>query len=275
MLAMGTELRLRRLFDQKSQTSIIVPMDQGVEGVFTELENARDIVRQLVDAGANGFLMRRGLARHTADVFGGKASWVGRLTGRSALSHLDAEQLQIASVEQMLHDGADAVVFTIFVGHKEETCLVEYGQVSDECRRLGIPLMGEPFPIGGHEAIPYDGPYTVDDVRVAVRVACEEGADVIKTFYTGDPKSFAKVVSYATVPVLIAGGPKAPRPRDALELVKGAMDGGGRGIVVGRKVWQSEDPGAMLHALSRIVRDGLDVDGALAALNARMKSRVG
>jgi DhnA family fructose-bisphosphate aldolase class Ia len=266
MYGTGTEFRLRRLFDAASETSIIIPMDQAIEGNFTELEDPRALVRDMCDAGANGFLMRRGLARFTAESFAGRAAWVERLTGRSALEHQDDDQLLLASPEQALYNGADAVVFTIFFGKNETANLPAYGRVSDECRRIGLPLIGEPFPIGGPDALPYDGPYEVDDIRVAVRTACEEGADLIKTYYPGSPADMARIVAYSTVPVLIAGGPKAKRPRDVLEMVKGAMDGGASGTVVGRKIWQSEDPGAMIHAVARIVREGLDVDQAMAAL---------
>lgn len=267
MQAMGTYLRQQRLFDPVSQTTVIVPMDHAVEGPdFHELEDPRDLVRRLAEAGANGFIMRRGLARFTADSFAGRSGWVQRLTGRSGLSHRDAEQLFIASPEEALRNGADAAVYTIFLGGNEDRDLPLIGQVGDTCHRIGLPLIGEIFPIGAPDALPYDGPYTVDDMRVAVRVACEEGADLIKTWYTGDSTSFAKVVAYATVPVLIAGGPKAERPQDVLEMVKGAMDAGARGVTIGRKIWQSSDPPAMLHAVSRVVREGLDVDQALGVL---------
>jgi len=262
----GTDFRIRRLFDQATQTAIIVPMDQGIEESFGELDEPRDIVRAMAQAGANAFLMRRGLARYTVDCFGGRVAWVQRITGRSGLEHRDTEQLQVGSPAEALYNGADAVVFTMFVGKAEQDWLPAYGRVSDECRRVGMPLIGEPFPIGAENALPYDGPYSIDDMRIAVRVACEEGADVIKTWYPGDPKSMARIVAYSTVPVLIAGGPKAKRPQDVLEMVKGAMDGGARGTVMGRKIWQSADPGAMVHAISRIVREGLGVDQAMQAL---------
>lgn len=242
-------------------------MDHAVEGPeYTELEDPRELVHRLAEAGADGFIMRRGLARLTAASFAGRSGLVVRVTGRSGLSHRDAEQLFIASPEEALRSGADAVVYTIFLGINEDRDLPLIGQVTDTCHRIGLPVMGEIFPIGDERAAPYDGPYTVEDMRVAVRVACEEGADMIKTWYTGDPRSFAKVVAYATVPVLIAGGPKAERVVDILEMVKGAMDAGAKGVTMGRKIWQSPDPAATLHAIARIVREGADVDQALAVL---------
>jgi len=261
----GQEVRLRRFFDQRSGTSIIVPMDHGVEGPeYVELEDPRDLVSGLVAAGANGFLMRRGLARFTADRWAGRAAWAQRITGRTGLAHRDKEQLFIASPEEALRNGADAVCYTIFLGaDHEERDYPLIGQAADTCSRIGLPLLAEIFPAGGADSIAYDGPYSVDDLRVAVRVACEEGAHFIKTFYPGDSASFARIVSYSTLPVLIAGGPKADTAEDVLSMVKGAMDGGGRGVVMGRKVWQSPDPPAMMRAIAEIIREGADVDTAM------------
>jgi fructose-bisphosphate aldolase/2-amino-3,7-dideoxy-D-threo-hept-6-ulosonate synthase len=217
----------------------------------------------------NAFLMRRGLAAFAAETIAGRAGWVQRLTGRTGLSPgLETEQLVFASVEEALRNGADAVVPTFFIGPDTEAIqLPQLGAIADECSRLGVPLLAEIFPVGGPDATPYDGPYTVDDMRVAVRVASEEGADFIKTWYTGDPESFRRVIDYSLVPVLIAGGPRARNERDVLEMVRGAMDAGASGIAMGRKIWQSRDPAAMVAALAAIIRQGASVDEAAKLLS--------
>ena len=268
--SMGKTLRLARLFDPDSQTSIILPMDHGVEEAgYSELERPTELIRSLAEAGVNGFLTRRGLGAFAIDQFAGRAGWVQRLTARTGLSPgLENDQLVLAGVEQALHNGADAVVPTFFIGGERETVqLPALGAIADECNRLAIPLLAEIFPVGGPDATPYDGPYTVDDMRVAVRVASEEGADFIKTWYTGDPESFQQVVDYSLVPVLVAGGPKANTEREVLELVRGAMDGGAAGIAMGRKIWQSADPAGMVRALSAVIRHGAAVDEALELLS--------
>jgi fructose-bisphosphate aldolase / 2-amino-3,7-dideoxy-D-threo-hept-6-ulosonate synthase len=268
--SIGKTLRLGRLFDADSNTSMILPMDHGVEEpVYSELERPTDLIASLARAGVNAFLMRRGLAAFAADTIAGRAGWVQRLTGRTGLSPgLETEQLVFASVEEALRNGADAVVPTFFLGPDTEAVqLPKLGAIADECSRLGIPLLAEIFPVGGPDATPYDGPYTVDDMRVAVRVASEEGADFIKTWYTGDPESFRRVIDYSLVPVLIAGGPKARNERDVLEMVRGAMDAGAAGIAMGRKIWQSRDPAAMAGALAAIIREGASVDEAAKLLS--------
>ena len=54
-------------------------------------------------------------------------------------------------------------------------------------------------------------------VEVA-RIGAECGADIVKTLYTGDIDSFAKVVKSVPVPVVIAGGPKAKTDLDVLQM---------------------------------------------------------
>jgi len=267
--SMGKTLRLGRLFDADSNTSMILPMDHGVEEpVYGELERPQELIASLARAGVNAFLMRRGLAAFAAETIAGRAGWVLRLTGRTGLSPgLETEQIVFAGVEEALRNGADAVVPTFFIGPETEAVqLPQLGAIADECNKLGVPLLAEIFPVGGPDATPYDGPYTVDDMRVAVRVASEEGADFIKTWYTGDPESFRRVIDYSLVPVLIAGGPKAKNDRDVLQMVRGAMDAGASGIAMGRKIWQSRDPAAMVTALAAIIRHGASVDEAAALL---------
>ncbi len=266
---MGKSLRLARIFDPGSNTAIVTPMDHAVEDpAIRELEDPRALIASLADAGTNAFLLRRGLARFAAESFMGKSAWVCRVTIRPGLSlERYTAQLFTASVEQALYGGADAVVPTFFVGGPEEDRdLPLFGAMADECARLGMPLMAEVFPKGDANSLPGDGPYSVDDLRVAVRVASEEGADCIKTYYTGDSKSFSKVVAYSTIPILVAGGPKAKTTEDVLSFVKGAMDAGARGLVMGRKLWASRDPVRLLGAIAMIVREGSDVAPALSAI---------
>src|SRR5262249_31428879 len=110
------------------------------------------------------------------------------------------------------------------------------------------------------------GPYAVDDLRVAVRVASEEGADIIKTWYTGDPVSFRKVLDYSLVPVVVAGGARDGSDRAVLEMVHGAMAAGACGGAMGRKIWQAVDPVRLVNAVSAVIRRGASVEDALEIL---------
>jgi fructose-bisphosphate aldolase/2-amino-3,7-dideoxy-D-threo-hept-6-ulosonate synthase len=237
---------------------------------YAELERPYDLIASLARTGVNAFLMRRGLAEYSVGAFAGRAGWVQRITGRSGLSRdLRNDQLVIASVEQAARNGADAVAPTFFIGPDTETYLLpQLGAIADECSRLGLPLLAEIFPVGGPDAVPYSGPYTVADMRMAVRAAAEEGADLIKTWYPGDPDSFRRVIDYSLVPVIAAGGPRARNDREVLETVRGAMEAGAAGVAMGRKIWQSANPARLAHAVTAIVRTGASVDEAITLAQA-------
>jgi fructose-bisphosphate aldolase / 2-amino-3,7-dideoxy-D-threo-hept-6-ulosonate synthase len=267
--SLGKTLRLARLFDPDTGTSVMLPMDHAIEEPdYIQLEHPAELIAELAGVGVNAFLFRRGLATYAASAIAGRAAWVQRITGRSGLStELRNDQLVIASVEQALRSGADAVVPTFFIGPRTETYLLpQLGALADECDRLGIPLVAEVFPAGGPDAVPYAGPYAVDDLRLAVRVASEEGADMIKTWYTGDPDSFRRVLDYSLVPVVVAGGPRAGSDRAVLEMVRGAIDAGACGVAMGRKIWQSRDPARLAGAVMAVIRHGASVDDALEFL---------
>ena len=105
-----------------------------------------------------------------------------------------------------------------------------------------------------------------DEVAVAVRVAAEAGADVIKTAYPGTVEGFRKVVSVSPVPVVILGGAKTKDERDLLTMVKDAIDAGGAGVAMGRNIWKYSDPAKIVRAITGIIHDGKTVDEALEEL---------
>ena len=252
--SMGKTLRLGRLFDADSNTSMILPMDHGVEEpVYGELERPQELIASLAGAGVNAFLMRRGLAAFAAETIAGRAGWVQRLTGARGChpAWRTSSSCSPGSRRRCATAPTPSCRRSSSARRPRRSSSPQLGAIADECNRLGIPLLAEIFPVGGPDATPYDGPYTVDDMRVAVRVASEEGADFIKTWYTGDPESFSRVIDYSLVPVLIAGGPKARNDRDVLQMVRGAMDAGASGIAMGRKIWQSRDPAAMVGRAGR------------------------
>ena len=275
MTDLGKAVRLGRVIGPRSGRSVIVPIDHPVEDPsLTDLNDPVSVVAALAPIGPDAFLMRRGAARAAAHHYAGRTGWVQRLTARTGLSssgiaHADTRQLLIAGVEDAVRNGADAVCPTFFLGPEtEDDALPALGRISDQCSRNSMPLLAELFPVGGPDAAPFDGPYTVDEMRLAVRIASEEGADAIKTYYTGDPESFARVLEYAFVPVIIAGGPNAGNAFDTLRMAYDACQAGAAGVAFGRRVWTAADPQGMLRALIRVVRDNATPEQAADEFNA-------
>jgi len=103
-------------------------------------------------------------------------------------------------------------------------------------------------------------------VAHVARVGAELGADIIKTNYTGDVDSFRDVVRGCPVPVVMAGGPKTNSDEEFLAMVRGAIEAGGRGVAIGRNVFQHDNPTAMTRALTLVVHRNASVEEAMEAL---------
>ncbi len=97
----------------------------------------------------------------------------------------------------------------------------------------------------------------------AARVGAELGADIIKTNYTGEVDTFKEVVRGCPVPVVIAGGPQMDTERELLQMVRDSIDAGGRGVSIGRNIFQAKDPTDLVRKIARVVHEGYDVDEAM------------
>ena len=88
--------------------------------------------------------------------------------------------------------------------------------------------------------------------RLATRICAELGAHYIKTYYVDE--GFETVVAACPVPIVIAGGKKIPE-KDALTMAYNAIQQGASGVGMGRNIFQSESPIAMIQAVRAVVHD--------------------
>jgi class I fructose-bisphosphate aldolase len=129
-----------------------------------------------------------------------------------------------------------------------------------EARVVGVPIVGEVYPAGHEDITPEE---RHEQISIGCRIAAELGADLVKTFHTGE--RFAEIVRSTPVPVLALGSRKMPREVDALELAATAIHDGARGVVFGRNVIQARSPERFLDALQEVVKH----DAAPAAAAAK------
>ncbi len=80
----------------------------------------------------------------------------------------------------------------------------------------------------------------------------------MKTYYCDN---FEQVVEGCPVPLIIAGGKKLPEP-EALKLAHDAITHGAAGVDMGRNIWQSDWPVAMIKAVQAIVHKNSDAKEA-------------
>ena len=65
---------------------------------------------------------------------------------------------------------------------------------------------------------------------------------------------FETITASCPVPIVMAGGKKLPE-LDALTMAYNAIDQGAAGVDMGRNIFQSEAPEAMIQAVSRVVHE--------------------
>ena len=154
------------------------------------------------------------------------------------------------TAEQAMVLGADAVVIMIFPGTpEEERSLGRLAALSAECELLGLPVMAESIPGGWPQHVPW----TPENVGRGARIAIELGADIVKTMCPGPTAEFGEVVAACPGPVVALGGPKADSEDDVVEMAHGVVAAGGAGVAIGRNVWGSDDPAALVRRLREAV----------------------
>jgi putative autoinducer-2 (AI-2) aldolase len=119
--------------------------------------------------------------------------------------------------------------------------------------RCGVPVMGVTA-VGKN--MTRDAKY----FRLACRIIAELGAQMVKTYYV--PEDFETVTASCPVPIVMAGGKKIPE-LDALTMAYNAVQQGAAGVDMGRNIFQSDAPRAMLQAVGRVVHDNMAPKDAL------------
>jgi class I fructose-bisphosphate aldolase len=263
---LGKAVRLERIFDRNTGRTIVVPMDHGVTvGPIFGLVNLRETVNQCAEGGANAVLMHKGLPRCTHRGSGKDVGLIVHLSASTSLSPYPNTKILVGSVEDAIRLGADGVSVHVNLGDENERYMLEsLGQVGSTAAGWGMPLLAMVYARGPKVKDEYDP----EVVAHCARVGEELGADVVKVPYTGDIKSFSRVVDSCCIPVVIAGGPRLDSDADLLRMVHDSIQAGGAGLSVGRNVFQHADTPRLLKALAYIVHEDWDVDEAEEYLKA-------
>ena len=267
MVSVGKNLRLGRIFKRDGK-ALIVAMDHAyIYGPIEGLENPKNVIEKVIEGGADAIMTNYGVIKKFHDLMRGRVGVILRLDGISS-KYLIEDWGKISSwnllytVEDAVKLGVDGVINMVLMGAPcEPAALKITAKIAAECEEWGMPFACEIIPVGKLSE------HDPEVIATAARIAAEYGADMIKTNYTGDAKTFKKVVKACPVPVLIAGGPKMETSKQVLETVKGMIDAGGAGIFFGRNIWQYRDPTAMVRALRKIIHEGASIEEAAKELS--------
>jgi fructose-bisphosphate aldolase/2-amino-3,7-dideoxy-D-threo-hept-6-ulosonate synthase len=262
------DLRFRRLINNKSKKLLITPLDHGVTlGPIEGIYNIRDTVDALSKTKVNAVVLHKGNIINCKDILKGNRdlSIVLHLSASVGFSPNKERKVLVACVEEGAKLGVDAVSIHINLGNDFDYHMInDFGRVADECQKWGIPLLAMMYPRGKG----------IDEKdlnlnMVAARVAMEIGADIVKVNYTGDKKSFEKIISGVNIPVVIAGGEFDDDNQKLLSDIKDAIDVGAAGVAIGRNIFQRRDMKSYIAAINAIINEEATISDALKSIQRR------
>lgn len=189
-----------------------------------------------------------------------KTPMVLRVSGGPTVVGADlANETIVTPIKEAIRHNVVGVGVSVFVGSNYETQTISnLANVVSEAHDYGLPVLG--ITAVAKELQKREARF----LALASRVCVEMGADIVKTYYC---ENFEKVTSTCPAPIVIAGGPKLDSIEDALTITYQAMQEGAIGVDMGRNIWQSEHPAAMIQAIHSIVKKSYNVKEGLELYN--------
>lgn len=249
----GMANRFSKIIRPKNGRCVMLAVDHGYFlGPTEKLEVPQKVIEPLLPH-VDSIMLTRGVLRTSLPPIS-DVPIVLRVSGATSIIGDDLSNETITtSFEDALRLNVSCLALSIFVGSKyEHQTLANLASLVDSGERYGIPIL----------AVTAVGKEMVRDARylgLACRIAGELGAHVVKTYYC---ENFEKVIEGCPVPVIIAGGKKLAKDKDVLELTFNAINEGASGVDMGRNIWQSDYPVAMIKAVRAIVHDGFTIQEA-------------
>lgn len=250
-LSWGMKDRLSRIFHPVTGKTVMLAFDHGfIMGPTSGLERIDLTIVPLIEY-ADCLMCTRGILRSVIPPVTNKPVCLRSDAGTSILTSLNDNVLIDIEDAVRMNVSAMAVMLSIGdAGHEAVTVANLYKAV-DKAARYGIPVMGV-------TAVGKDMARDARYFGLASRIAAENGANIVKTYYCD---GFEKVAAACPVPVVIAGGKKLPE-LEALQLCYQAINDGAAGVDMGRNVFQSEAPVAMIQAVRAVVHENMKPEQA-------------
>src|SRR5256884_7306834 len=243
----GMSNRLARVFRPEAGRTVMLAIDHGYfQGPTTGLERVDISILPLVPL-ADALMCTRGILRSVVPPSMRPPVVMRASGGPSILKELSDEQIAI-DIEDAARLNVAALAVQVFIGGEHETQSIHnLTRLVDMGLRYGIPVMGVTA-VG--KQLTRDAKY----LRLACRIIAELGAQFVKTYYCDE--GFETVTASCPVPIVMAGGKKLPE-LDALTMAHRAVSQGASGVDMGRNIFQSDAPKAMIAAVHAVVHKNL------------------
>ena len=253
----GMKNRLAQIFNPESGRTVMLAIDHGYfQGPTTGLERI-DLNILPLTTYADTLMLTRGILRSIVPPSITKSIVLRVSGGTSILKELSNEEIAV-DIEESIRLNVCAMAVQVFIGGEyEKESIINMTRMVDMGTRYGIPTLAV-------TAVGKDMARDARYFRLATRICAELGAHYIKTYYI--EKDFETVCASCPVPIVMAGGKKIPE-LDALTMAYNAVQQGASGVDMGRNIFQSEAPIAMLQAVRAVVHDNEKPDRALDLYN--------
>lgn len=241
----GMQNRLARIFNPRSGRTVMLAIDHGYFlGPTSGLERIDVNIVPLLPY-ADALMLTRGILRTTIPPSFGRGV-VMRASGGPSIRKELSNELIAVDIEDGLRMNVAAMAIQVYIGGEYETQAVNnMTRMVDMANRYGIPTLGV-------TAVGKDMVRDAQYFRLATRICAELGAQFVKTYYVAD--GFETVTASCPVPIVMAGGKKLPE-LEALTMAFRAVDEGAAGVDMGRNIFQSAAPTAMIQAVQKVVHE--------------------
>lgn len=253
----GMKNRLSKIIKPKTGRTVMLAVDHGYFlGPTTGLENFREAVNPLTPY-IDTLFLTRGMLRNCIEPHTDVPVMLRASGGTSILSKELLHEGITLAMEDAIRMNAVGIGYSIMVGADfERDTMLDLARLVDDAERYGLIVM----------AVTAVGKDMVKDARylsLACRMAAEHGAHMVKTYYC---ENFEKVVNTCPVPIVMAGGKKIPE-LDSLTMAYNAVQAGAVGVDMGRNIFQSDNPVAMVQAVRAVVHENATPKEALDLFN--------
>ena len=252
-LGWGMKHRLAQVFNPVSGRTVMLAFDHGYfQGPTTGLERIDQTIVPLAPK-CDALFCTRGILRSLVPADVQTPVFLRASGGPSILKELSDEHIAM-DIEDAIRLNASGIGIQVFIGGEHESRSVRnLTKLVDMGARYGIPVMAV-------TAVGRDMVRDAQYFRLACRMCAELGANILKTYYV--PEDFETVTSSCPVPIVMAGGKKLAE-LDALTMAYNAVQQGASGVDMGRNIFQSDAPEAMMTAVAKVVHENMKPQDAL------------
>ena len=231
-------------------------------GSVSGLERLDILIPQLIDH-IDVLMATRGALRTCVKPNFRKGIALRVSSGSSMIDEDLSREIVAVDIDDAIRMNADCMAVQVFIGAE--------GQLSsiDNLSKVINAGSGYSIPTLGVIAVGKNMERTSQYFKLATRIVAELGANIVKTYYCDD---FEEIAAACPVPIVVAGGKKLAE-KDALTMAYKSIQGGARGLDMGRNIFQSQHPVAMADAIGKIVHNKYTDKEALEFFNDKINSK--